>query len=207
MIAIIDYQMGNVQSIKNAFDTLKIETILTADPVLIEKAQGIILPGVGAAGEAMKRLQTNKLDILLKSQGKPLLGICLGMQLLLSRSEEGNVNCLNLIPGSVRRFKTSLKVPQIGWNTVTFNNATNQEESAAQRLFATIPNNSYFYFVHSFFCEPQDNSYAIGITTYDQNYCSVVCKDNVYGAQFHPEKSGTMGLTMLQNFAKIVYEQ
>ncbi|MCX6730660.1 MAG: imidazole glycerol phosphate synthase subunit HisH [Candidatus Roizmanbacteria bacterium] len=200
MITIIDYGLGNLGSVKNALDKLGINSLISKSTTDIEKADGLIFPGVGAAGEGMKNITREKLDKIIKqevSKGKPILGICLGMQLFMSRSEEGNVNCLNIVEGLVQKFMTQLKVPQIGWNTV-------QIEKDA-KLFVDIPQNSYFYFVHSYYCLPT-NKVAIGKTTYETQFCSALQKDNIYGVQFHPEKSGSSGLQLLKNFTKIVYE-
>jgi glutamine amidotransferase len=167
----------------------------------IERADGLILPGVGAAGEGMKNLITSGLDKIIKREtkkGKPLLGICLGMQLLFSKSDEGNVDCLKIIEGKVNRFDIQLKVPQIGWNQVYFKN----DES----IFKGIGQNSYFYFVNSFYCSPEGNNLIIGKSNYEIEYCSVVRDKNVYGVQFHPEKSGENGLNLLKNFVTITYE-
>lgn len=200
MITIIDYGLGNLGSVKNALDKLGVNSVVSSRFYDIERADGLILPGVGAAGEGMKNLRERKLDTIIKQEvekGKPLFGICLGMQLLMTKSEEGNVDCLNIVQGEVNKFKTKLKIPQIGWNTA--------QTKSSQALFIDIPNDSYFYFVHSFFCIPEDKL-VIGTTNYGEVFCSVLQKNNVYGVQFHPEKSGESGLQLLKNFTKIVYE-
>lgn len=201
MIAIIDYGLGNLGSVKNALDKLGVESLISKSASVIEKADGLILPGVGAAGEGIKNLKAGKLDRAIKNfsdKDKPILSICLGMQLLMSQSEEGNVECLNIIKGNVKKFKTNLKVPQIGWNTVKTKKDT--------KLFADIPQNSYFYFVHSYYCSPSDRKAEGGETEYGTTFCSAVQKDNIFGVQFHPEKSGEDGLMLLKNFTDIVYE-
>lgn len=201
MINIIDYGLGNLGSVKNALDKIGVDSQISKSVSAIKNADGLILPGVGAAGEGMKNLKERGLDMVIKREvfnGKPILGICLGMQLLMSRSEEGNVDCLDIIDGIVKKFTVSLKVPQIGWNTVK-----NGKDS---QLFVDIPENSYFYFVHSYYCSPTDKKSVIGNTQYGKPFCSVFQRNNVFGVQFHPEKSGENGLKMLKNFTNIVYE-
>lgn len=200
MITIIDYDLGNLGSVKNALDKLGVDSVVSSSTTDIERAQGLILPGVGAAGEGMKNLKERELDVLIKQEvqkGKPLLGICLGMQLLMTKSEEGNVKCLNIIPGSVKKFKTKLKIPQIGWNTVKAKDNT--------PLLRCIPKNSYFYFVHSYYCAPMEMNNTEATTQYGEMFSSVVRNKNVFGVQFHPEKSGTSGLQLLKNFTDIAY--
>lgn len=199
MIAILDYGLGNLTSVKNALDMIGVENTITSNASTIKKADALILPGVGAAQEGMKNLQTRNLIPLLKEEikkGKPFLGICLGMQLLFTKSEEGNTDCLSIIQGTVKRFKTKLKVPQIGWNTVEIMNY----ESGIMNQTLT---NNYFYFVHSYYCEPSDKKTIAGTTNYDKDFCSMVQKDNICGVQFHPEKSGSIGLQLLKNFANV----
>lgn len=198
MITIIDYGLGNLTSVKNALDKLGIENQISNDPSVLEKSEKIILPGVGAAGVAMKNLKEKNLDIAIiehVKKGKPFLGLCLGMQLLMSFSEEGNVECLNIIPGTVKKLKINLKVPQIGWNNVGIRNNE-------LGIMEDIENNSYFYFVHSYYCDPEDKNTIVGTTEYGIEFCSVIQKDNVFGAQFHPEKSADAGLQLLENFSK-----
>jgi len=197
MIAIIDYGINNLESVKNALDKLGTTFIVTSDIATIQSADALILPGVGSASEGMKNLKKLNLDKVIISEvknGKPILGICLGMQLLMSDSEEGDVDCLNLIKGTVTKFNSTNKIPQIGWNSISFNDDTN-----VQRLTEGISNNSYFYFVHSYYCQPNDTNIVKGITQYGQDYCSLLVKDNIVGVQFHPEKSGTVGFQLLKN--------
>ena len=201
MIVIIDYGLGNLGSVKNAFDKLNIPSMVSGSVDDITKASGLILPGVGAAGEGMKNLINSGMDYVIKSEvkkGKPILGICLGMQLIFSNSEEGDVDCLNIVEGEVKRFNIQLKVPQIGWNEVVFRNG--------EKLFKEIPQNSYYYFVNSYYCLPKERYITIGETKYEKAYCSVVRDKNIYGVQFHPEKSGENGLQLLKNFSKITNE-
>jgi len=201
MIVIIDYGLGNLGSVKNVLDKLGVISVVSSSVKDIRKASGLILPGVGAAGEGMKNLKELRLDKIIMQEAakeKPILGICLGMQLLMSKSEEGDVDCLNSIDGQVLKFDTPLKVPQIGWNTVKMDRKN--------KLFKKIPNNSYFYFVHSYYCSPSENEAGIGITEYGIKFCSAIQKNNIFGVQFHPEKSGENGLRLLKNFTDIVYE-
>jgi glutamine amidotransferase len=199
MIVVIDYGLGNLTSVKNALTKLGIPVVISATPKVIKDAKALILPGVGAAGEGMKNLKEKGLDELIIKEvnaGKPILGICLGMQLLFASSEEGNVDCLDLIRGKVKKFQTSLKIPEIGWNQVEADNKS--------KLLNGIRDNSYFYFVNSYCCDPEDKEVIKGITEYDQNFCSVLEKNNIFGVQFHPEKSGDNGLQLLKNFWEAV---
>lgn len=198
MIVIIDYGLGNLASVANALTKLEIPFKISSQIEDLRAATALILPGVGAAAFGMRNLRERKLDLEIKTQvalGKPLLGICLGMQLLFSSSDEGDVACLNLVKGKVKKFETKLKVPQIGWNQVVAGNS---------QLLKDIKNESYFYFVHSYYCDPNDRKVVTGKTNYDQDFCSVLEAKNVYGVQFHPEKSGAAGLQLLRNFWELV---
>ena len=200
MITIIDYGLGNLGSVKNALDKLGVESLISKSASAIEKADGLILPGVGAAEEGMKNLRERKLDAIIKQgvqNGKPLLGICLGMQLLMTQSEEGYVKCMNIVEGNVVKFNCAFKVPQIGWNKVNAKNS---------RLLKDIKENTYFYFVHSYYCVPTNKKIVAGATDYGETFCSVFEDKNLFGVQFHPEKSGEDGLALLKNFSEIVYE-
>lgn len=201
MIAIIDYGIGNLASISNTLNRLKIKSLVTADPVQIQEAGGLILPGVGAAGEGMNNLKNNGLDKLIVcaiSRGKPFLGICLGMQLLFEKSEEGDTKCLGILRGTVRKFQKKRKVPQIGWNEIRSNNA----EFRIKNLFKDIPDKSYFYFVNSYYCVPEDKSMIAAETEYGETFASIIARDNVVATQFHPEKSGLVGQQLLINWIK-----
>ncbi len=208
MIVIIDYGVGNLASVKNALDKLGAESQISGKPAVIKKAAALILPGVGAAGQGMKNLQAKGLDQIIVDEinkGKPFLGICLGMQLLFEGSEEGNVNCLGIFKGKVRRFRKMRKIPQIGWNEVKFKipargEARQRRQSSKFKVFQGIPDNSFFYFVNSYYCMPEDKSIIAGLTDYGETFTSVVAKDNVIGVQFHPEKSGKIGFQLLKNF-------
>ncbi|WP_028548972.1 imidazole glycerol phosphate synthase subunit HisH [Paenibacillus sp. UNC451MF] len=198
MIAIIDYGMGNLHSVSKAVERLGYEAVITSDEQQIMAADGAILPGVGAFGDAMEHLRESKLDGTVKryaETGKPLLGICLGMQLLFSRSEEhGSNEGLNLLPGSVVRFRGSYKVPHMGWNRLQF-----VQQSP---LFKGIEE-GHVYFVHSFHVQPEQPSDLLATTDYYQQVTAIVGRNNVYGMQFHPEKSGSIGMQLLGNFLEL----
>ncbi len=199
MITVIDYGLGNIGSIINAFNKIGINAVISCDPYEILRSDGLVFPGDGAAGQAMKNLTKEKLVDPIKyfiSSGKPFLGICLGMQILLSLSEEGNIKCLGIIPGRVKKFNNGLKIPQIGWNQVKLIN----KNKKINNLFQNIPDKSYFYFINSFYCESNDKSIIAANTDYGNNFCSVIIKDNVTGVQFHPEKSGEKGIQFLKNY-------
>ena len=199
MIVIVDYGLGNLGSVKNTLDKLGVISMISKSKGDIEKADALILPGVGSAKQGMENLKTQCLDKVLINEikkGKPFLGICLGMQLLFSESEEGNVQCLNVINGKVKKFDSGLKVPQIGWNSVKQKIKTN--------LFKNISSRSSFYFVNSYYCSPDDKSLIIGETEYDVNFCSVLIKDNIVATQFHPEKSGQIGQQFIKNWIKLI---
>jgi imidazole glycerol-phosphate synthase subunit HisH len=195
MIAIIDYGMGNLHSVSKAVERLGYEAVVTADPQLILDAEGAILPGVGAFGDAMQNLHNTGLDEVTRfyaESGKPLLGICLGMQLLFSCGEEHGDNIgLGLLEGSVVRFQGSYKVPHMGWNKLSFRQAS--------PLFAGLEE-GHVYFVHSYHAKPQRQENLLATTDYHQDVTAIVGKDNVYGMQFHPEKSGELGMKLLGNF-------
>ncbi|MEQ7216523.1 imidazole glycerol phosphate synthase subunit HisH [Enterococcus asini] len=205
MIAIVDYGVGNLFSLSSSLKALGIESELTADPTRLQQADHVILPGVGAFGDAMKKLQATGLDQAveqLAASGKPLLGICLGMQLLFDSSEEfGQQAGLGLIPGRIVSLKEAfeqkgidLKVPHIGWNPITIKQTS--------PLLKNIQEQDQFYYVHSFYatdCEP----HLVATSEYGVSVPGIVAKDNVYGTQFHPEKSGKVGLALLQAFAEV----
>ena len=199
-IAIIDYEMGNLKSIYKCLKHLNVESIITDNLKIILDADGVILPGVGAFGDAMKHLKEKNLIPVLNqivNEKKPLFGICLGQQLLFSRSYEmGEHKGLNLVKGDVIPFEISKvdKVPQIGWNSVQILNSDNF-------LVQGIPNHTYFYFVHSFYTVPKDKDQIIGLTKYGEiEYCSIISKENIIATQFHPEKSSKFGIHMYKNF-------
>ena len=201
MIAIIDYDAGNLRSVEKALQYLGKETIVTRDPEQIRKADKVILPGVGAFGDAMKKLQEYHLDTLIHEitdSGKPLLGICLGLQLLFEESEESpGVEGLGILEGKIRRIpeEKGLKVPHIGWNSLHL------EHNG--RLFRNIPENSYVYFVHSYYLEAKDPEIVKASTEYGVHIHASVEKNNLFACQFHPEKSSETGLQILKNFAEM----
>ena len=202
MIAIIDYGVGNLYSLACSFEAIGEQVVVTAEPQVIRSADKLILPGVGAFEDAAKKLRQSGLDIVVKEQaalGKPLMGICLGMQLLFQKSYEfGEHEGLGLIPGVVRPIadviSTDLKIPHIGWNALEF-----QVDSP---LFGHIQNGDHVYFVHSFYASDCDES-VIATTEYGAVLTAAVAKDNVFGCQFHPEKSGAVGLNILRAFAQM----
>jgi glutamine amidotransferase len=209
MIAVVDYGLGNIGSIINAMGKFGIKAIKTNNPQELFQADALIFPGDGAAGKAMKNLKEGKLIKPIRafiSSGRPFLGICLGMQILLSFSEEGNVQCLNIIKGKVKKFNAGLKVPQIGWNQVRLQSSefrVQNERKKIKNFFKNIPDGSYFYFINSFYCEPGDKSIVFAETEYGEKFCSVFIKNNITGVQFHPEKSGEIGLRLLKNFTEV----
>ena len=201
MIGIIDYDAGNLRSVEKALQYLGKETIVTRDPEQIRKADKAILPGVGAFGDAMKKLQEYHLDTLIREiadSGKPLLGICLGLQLLFEESEESpGVKGLGVLEGKIRRIPEGegLKVPHIGWNSLHL------EHNG--RLFRNIPENSYVYFVHSYYLEAKAPEIVKASTEYGVHIHASVEKNNLFACQFHPEKSSETGLQILKNFAEM----
>jgi len=198
MIAIIDYGMGNLRSVFKAFEAVGHQAVVTRDAVAIKNASHVVLPGVGAFGDCMANLERFNLVEPIRStiqSGKPFLGICLGLQLLFTESEEfGPHKGLGIIPGGVRRFLIDppLKVPHMGWNQVDMRRAC--------PLFEGIEDGASWYFVHSFFVDPTDRQMAATMTTYGVPFVSSIWKDNVVATQFHPEKSQTVGLRLIKNF-------
>lgn len=192
-VAIVKYNAGNVCSVSYALQRIGVSPIVTDNPEELLSADKVVFPGVGEASSAMAYLQERGLDRLLVSLRQPVLGICLGMQLMCSFSEESATNCLGIFSEKVKLFEaSSLKVPQIGWNSVT---------NVKSKLFEGIIENDYFYFVHSYFVE--NSSHAIASTSYGVDYSSALRKDNFYAVQFHPEKSGVVGQRLLENFIRL----
>ena len=199
-VALVDYGMGNRRSVEKALEHVGATVARTADPDAIAAAEAIVLPGVGAFPEAMRRLRSLRLDGLLRERataGVPLLGICLGMQLLFESSEEHEGGeGLGLLPGTVTRLDApGLKIPHIGWNTVTFERAA--------RLTAGLGGAATFYHVHTFACRPAEETDVVGRGEYGERFASIVERANVMGVQFHPEKSSLEGLALLRNFAGV----
>ncbi len=207
MIAIIDYQMSNLFSVKNALECLGIDSEITSDVTKIMAAKGAILPGVGAFAEAMKHLKTLDLIQPIKdfiNSGKPFMGICLGFHLLFTESEEfGVTRGMDILQGKVESFSKhvkSKKIPHIGWNRILTNNDVLKEDSFISPL-KDINSDEYMYFVHSFYVDPDNKDIIATETEYDSfTFCSSVLKGNVFASQFHPEKSGTSGLKILKNY-------
>lgn len=201
MIAIIDYGMGNLRSVEKGFLKVGVDVRVTNKAEDVNNADGVVLPGVGAFKDCMRELAN--LDLIdavagAIKKGKPYLGICLGLQVLFSESEEfGKCTGLDILRGKVVRFESSdLKIPQMGWNQLNIKNNN--------PLFNGIPDKSYFYFVHSFYVAPEDNSIIATTTDYGIEFTSSVRKDNIFAVQFHPEKSQALGLRLLKNFGDIV---
>jgi len=200
MIVIVDYKAGNLTSVRLALAALHTEATITSDPALVRAAERVIFPGVGAIGAAMENLRALGLESALRdavASGRPFLGICLGTQILFDHSEEdGGVDGLGLVPGRVRLFRPSDrrdKIPQMGWNTV--------RQRRAHPVLAGIPDDSEFYFVHSYYPDPARPADAIGETLYaGASFAAVVGRGNLVATQFHPERSGRLGLTLLANF-------
>jgi glutamine amidotransferase len=199
MITIIDYGAGNLRSVANAISRLGYQTKITCAPNEVLGAQVVILPGVGAAADTMANLQTLGLVNAIRrfiAEDRPFFSVCIGLQILFSGTEEGGWHeCLDIIPGVVRRLPPGLKVPHMGWNQV--------RQRISHPIFSGIPDEAYFYFVHSYYVEPKDRSLAIGETEYGIPICSVIARGNLIATQFHPEKSGEVGLRIYDNFIKL----
>ena len=199
-IAIIDYKMGNLRSVQKSFEHAGVaDVVVTDDPALVEAADGIVLPGVGAFRDAAANLRESGVEDVLRHKiglGTPFLGICLGMQLLADMGfEDGEYEGLSLLPGTCERLPGGVKIPHIGWNTV--------EYPRDSPLFEGIPESTAFYFVHSYRLVPADDSAIIGSTEYGVRFAAAVQLKNIYAVQFHPEKSSTMGLKLLSNFGRL----
>jgi glutamine amidotransferase len=202
MIGVIDYKAGNLRSIETALNHLGYSYRLSDDPLILRDTAILIFPGVGEARASMNVLRERELDSMIvefAATGKPVLGICIGCQVMLERSEERNTRCIGIVPGTVRRFQNrpGMKVPHMGWNQVHY-----VEE---EPLFQDIPQDASFYFVHSFFPEVSDSGDIIASTDYGVNFCSGYRRGNVVAVQFHPEKSGRHGLRLLKNFIESGY--
>ncbi|MDI6800593.1 MAG: imidazole glycerol phosphate synthase subunit HisH [Thermodesulfovibrionales bacterium] len=202
MIAIVDYGMGNIRSVEKGFLKVGADAMVTSNPKVISDAKAIVLPGVGAFKDCMKNLDDLKLlDTVVREiqKGKPYLGICLGLQILFTESEEfGICKGLDVFKGRVVKFRfpddSDLKIPHMGWNTVML--------TPPPPIFDEIPDNSYFYFVHSFYVIPEDEEIIAGRTEYGLEFTSMVWKDNIFATQFHPEKSQELGLKILKGFGE-----
>ncbi len=197
-VGIIDYGVGNLRSVVKAFAATGCAAVVSSDEQVLLEAERLVLPGVGAFGACMKALSERGFDELVRervAQGIPLLGVCVGMQLLFDESDEfGTTKGLGLLRGRVRRFAGDLITPQVGWNQI--------RQRIAHPLFAGIVDGAFFYFVHSYYCESADPAIVIGETEYGSTYASVVASGNICGLQFHPEKSQAVGLKLLSNFGR-----
>jgi len=199
MISIVDYGAGNVRSVSNAIAKLGHQAKVISEPSEVANAKAIIVPGVGSATDAMANLRTLKLAESIKqwiAEGRPFLGVCIGLQILFTVSEEGGwCECLGIIPGRVRRLPHGQKIPHMGWNQV--------KQKVSHPVFDGIPDGASFYFLHSYYVDPADRSLVIGETEYGIPVCSVIAAGNLIATQFHPEKSGKSGLKMYENFIRL----
>jgi glutamine amidotransferase len=198
MIAIIDYGAGNLRSVSNAITRLGYPAVITSRPEDILNAQAVIFPGVGAGGDTMaslKKLGLTEIIQRLVAENRPLFGICIGLQVLFTGTEEGGWHeCLNIVPGKVKRLPPGLKIPHMGWNQV--------KQKFSHPLFEGIADGSEFYFVHSYFGEPEDRSVIAAETNYGINFCSAIARGRMVATQFHPERSGDLGLRIYENFLR-----
>ncbi len=199
MIAIIDYGAGNLRSVVNAITKLGYQPIITSNPEEVMKAKFVILPGVGAAGSTVSNLKRLGLTEPIKdyiASRRPFLGVCIGLQVLFSGTDEGGGHqCLGIISGQVKKLPSGLKIPHIGWNQV--------KQKVRHPIFEGIADKENFYFVHSYYAKPDDEALVAGTTEYGIPFCSVVVRNNLIATQFHPEKSGELGLKMYANFLKL----
>ena len=201
MIAIIDYQMGNLRSVQKGFERVGHAAAITSDPVILSQASKVVLPGVGAFADAIRELERRELVSVIREivdSGKPFLGICLGLQLLFDRSyEDGDYQGLGIIPGEVKKFEipAEYKVPHMGWNQVQFRRRP--------PIFEGIEENTHFYFVHSYYVAPEQQDFVACETSYPDTFCSAIWHENLFATQFHPEKSQAAGLRVLKNFAEL----
>jgi len=209
-VAVVDYGMGNLRSVSQAVMHVAreeggIEVLVTSRPEQVFAAERVVLPGQGAMPDCMRELRDSGLQeaVLDAAANKPLMGVCVGMQMLLSRSEEGPTEGLDLIPGEVLRFRlegqlqpdgSRYKVPQMGWNPVF--------QVRSHALWAGVPDAAYFYFVHSFYARPADPAHSVGETDYGTRFTSAIARDNIFATQFHPEKSAAHGLMLYRNFLR-----
>jgi glutamine amidotransferase len=199
MIVIVDYGAGNLRSHVNAISKLGYQPKVSSSPQDVLNAQAVILPGVGAAADTMISLENLELVNPIRqfiAENRPFLGVCIGLQVLFTGTEEGGWNrCLDIIPGIVRKLPAGLKIPHMGWNQVN--------QKITHPIFEGLPDNANFYFVHSYYAEPEDSALVAGETEYGNPFCSIVIRNNLIATQFHPEKSGEFGLRFYDNFIKI----
>ena len=200
-LVVIDYDSGNLRSVAKALELSGVDPVVTGDPSELASADAVVLPGVGSAPAAMEALHNRDLVQPLRNYvalGRPFMGVCLGLQLLMEHTEEGDALCLGIIPGGVKRLLQGLKVPHMGWNSVRF--------ETAHPVFEGIPQDSYFYFVHSYYAVPTETSGQTGTTEYGVSFCSVYTRGNLIATQFHPEKSGEIGVRIYKNFCALAAE-
>ena len=198
-IVIVDYGAGNLRSVAKAFEQIGFPARISDDPAELLRARGVILPGVGSSGAAMAALQERGLVEPLRevaSRDIPFFGVCLGLQIFLEASEEDERPCLGIVAGRVKRLPEGIKVPHMGWNRVSL---TRQHP-----VFQGVPSDSYFYFVHSYYAGPEEPSLTLGTTDYVVTFCSVLARGNLIATQFHPEKSGPLGLQLYENFVRLM---
>ena len=204
MIAVIDYGLGNLRSVSKALEAVGAEVEVTNNSERIAEAKAIVLPGVGAFHRGVENLKSlGIVPSIFKAigEGKPFLGICLGLQLLFAESaEHGRPKGLDIIKGRVKRFSADVKVPHMGWNSIKLKI---KNEKCKMKIFEGIPEESYFYFVHSYYVEPENKDVIAATTDYGKEFVSAVNKENVWGVQFHPEKSADLGLKILENFVRL----
>lgn len=199
MISIIDYQAGNLRSVQKALEKCGANAVVSSDPEIISGSDAVVFPGQGACDTSMNNLKNMGLDTVVKTiikSGTPFLGVCLGLQLLLDHSDEGNEPCLGIIGGKVVSLPSSEKIPHIGWNEV--------KVLTSHPVFAGLPENGHYYFVHSYVAVPENDNLVAATTSYGIEFCSAVAFKNVVAVQFHPEKSGDLGLKLYKNFVKFV---
>ena len=200
-IVVVDYDAGNLRSVQRALEAVGLRPLITPNARDVERAEALVLPGVGSAQDCMRKLSIRGLIEPLcdyAASGRPFLGVCVGLQLLFDGSEEGGgVECLGILPGTVRRFaaENGLKVPQIGWNDVRY--------TRAHPIIDGIPEGSYFYFVHGYYADPADPGITLGVADYGGEFAAIVARDNIQATQFHPEKSADTGLRIYANFGRI----
>ncbi len=198
MIAIIDYGAGNIRNVLRALTHLGYDACITADRAAIRSAHAVVLPGVGAAGDTVRALRARGLDDLVRETieyDRPFLGVCIGLQVLFdSTAEGGRQACLGIIPGTVEKLPAGLKVPHMGWNQV--------QQRLASPVLADVPDGANFYFVHSYYVVPEDEGIVAAQTNYGIEFCSAIARGNLFATQFHPEKSGDLGLRIYGNFLK-----
>ena len=192
---VIDYDSGNLRSVSRALESQGVTPLVTGDPAEFDDADAVVFPGVGSGPAAMDALEQRGLVAPIQeyiASGRPFLGVCLGLQLLMDRTEEGDRHCLGVVPGSAKRLPAGLKVPHMGWNSVRFRDD--------HPVLSGIPQDSYFYFVHGYYAAPEDPAGVTGTTEYGIPFCSVYTRGNLVATQFHPEKSGPAGLRLYKNF-------